>query len=380
MIKTNFLIALLILLVESGCGGSGSAGFDLATETAIDAAVSAELVSYGGREGIPGAIVGVWAPERGSYVKALGIADRDAQVPMNLYDRLRVGSNTKTFVITVVLQLVDEGRMSLDDTLSRFDIGVEMPNAERITVRQLANMTSGLAEYLQSPELPSSFTPETYFDPHYLATIASHLPPLSAPGERWNYSNTNYLMLGLIVEAVTRSRVEDEIIRRLLVPMKLTSTVFPTVDPNMAEPYMHGYSLDENRYWVDRSVYFPPSLTWTAGAMVSDMTDLKHWVKAYVSGTTNSAASQQERLTCIPAWSANMEYYGLGVACTGGWFGYTGSIEGYNSAVYYLPERDSTLIVLVNSQQENPWPGVANAIAREVSRLIFPDNVLYKDR
>ena len=370
----------ILMLVGMGCGDTSSEKpFDEATQHAIEAAVSAQLARYGGNASVPGAIVAVWAPGRGTYTKGIGVADLATGRGPALEDKVRVGSNTKTFTVTVLLQLVDEGKLSLDDTLSRFDVGVTMPNADRITVRQLCNMTSGLGEYLHSPEIPLPVLPETYFDPHYLAVIASHLPPLSAPGERWNYCNTNYLMLGLILEAVTGNRAEDEIRRRLIEPYGLTDTTFPTRDPNISVPYMHGYSLDERGEWVDSTVRFPPSLTWTAGAMLSSLQDLKRWVKIYVSGDTNSAATQRERLTCIPAESFDMERFGLGVACSGDWRGYTGSIEGYNSAVYYLPAEDATMIVLVNSQQEDPWPGVANAVVHEISKIVFPEHLIYAE-
>ena len=126
---------------------------------------------------------------------------------------------------------------------------------------------------------------------------------------------------------------------------------------------------------MDSTVSLPPEFTWTAGVMVSDMADMKRWVKDYVTGATNSAATQRQRLTCVATGSPVK--FGLGVACTGGWYGYTGGIPGYNTAAYYEPAYDATIIAFVNSQREKPAPGVANSIVRDISRIVLPGNVAY---
>jgi D-alanyl-D-alanine carboxypeptidase len=133
--------------------------------------------------------------------------------------------------------------------------------------------------------------------------------------------------------------------------------------------------LDAKGDWKDESVALPPSVSWAAGAMISDMADMKIWVKAYVTGTTNSAAMQKQRLTCLPVGKPNLAF-GLGIGCSAGWFGYTGGITGYNTGAYYLPAMDATIIVFVNSQQQpKDKPDVASAIFRDVARVLFPGNV-----
>jgi len=104
------------------------------------------------------------------------------------------------------------------------------------------------------------------------------------------------------------------------------------------------------------------------------MADMKKWVKAYVSGTTNSAATQKARLACIPTGEGNLSF-GLGIGCSAGWYGYTGGITGYNTGAYYMPATGATIIVFVNSQVEKPFPGVANAMFRDIAKLITPNNV-----
>lgn len=349
---------------------------DASTQAAIEQAVTGNLKSYGGKEPVPGAAVGVWAPGGRSFVKGFGAEQLSPHVAMSVNDKFRIGSNTKTFVITVLLQLAQEGRLSLDDTVAKFKLDVRMPDADRITIRQLAEMRSGLLDLYALPAFQAlDIKPQDKFDRHHWLQLALDQPRLFAPGSSYNYSNTNYMLLGMIVEAVTKDTIEHQIETRLIVPLGLRNTTFPVNDPNMPTPYAHGYMLDAKGVWQDESVALPPSVSWAAGAMISDMADMKVWVKAYVSGTANSAATQKERLTCIPIGKPNLAF-GLGIGCSAGWFGYTGGITGYNTGAYYLPEMDATIIAFVNSQQEpKDKPDVASATVRDIARVLSPKNV-----
>jgi D-alanyl-D-alanine carboxypeptidase len=343
-------------------------------EKKLLADVDKELKAFGGNQSVPGAVVGVWTPGAAPWVRAIGLGNLSPKEAMRLDDKFRVGSNTKTFVVTVLLQLVDEKKMSLDDPLSKFDVGVKVPNAEHITVRQLCQMRSGLLDAYHAPELDTmDINANTKITPRELVAIAVKHPALFAPGTQYNYSNTNYLLLGLIIEAVTHDTAQNEIQKRLLTPMGLKQTTFPVDNAGMPAPYSHGFALGKEKDWDDVTVTLPPMLTWTAGVMISDMADMKIWVKDYVSGKTNSAGTQKERLDCRPTPTPGLAF-GLGIGCTGGWYGYTGGIPGYNTAAYYLPSKDSTIIAFVNAQQETPAPGVANAIVRDFTQTLFPGN------
>jgi D-alanyl-D-alanine carboxypeptidase len=347
------------------------------TQRALEAAVMKELKAYGGKDPIPGAIIGVWIPGKAPFMKGIGLSDISSSKPIAIDDKVRVGSNTKTFVVTVLLQLIDEKKLALDDTISKFDLGVKVPNADKITVRQLCQMESGLPDVYNVPEMDKiDVTVNSKFTPKELVDIAGKQPPLFAPGAKWNYSNTNYLLLGMIIEKVSGHTVADEIKNRLLIPLDLKNTTYPITDPAMPTPFSHGYALDKTGHWEDNTVSLPPSLTGAAGVMVSDMADMKKWVKAYVIGANNSPATQKERLTCVSIGKPGL-YFGLGVGCSGGWFGYTGGIPGYNTGAYYLPAKDATIIAFVNSQQEKPGPGVANSIVRDFTQILFPENVVF---
>jgi D-alanyl-D-alanine carboxypeptidase len=382
-VRRRFGISLFCgLLVMEGASrpscalDAGTTNLDTQTQAAIEAAVTNNLKTYGGNQPVPGAAVGIWAPGNRSFVKGFGSGQLSPQVPMSIGDKFRIGSNTKTFVVTVILQLVQENRLSLDDTVDKFNLNVRMPDGNHITIRQLAEMRSGLVDLYASPAFQAlDITPQTKFDRHYWVQLALDQPRLFAPGTSYNYSNTNYMLLGMIIEAVTKDTVEHQIESRLLVPLGLRNTTFPASNPAMPSPYAHGYMLNAKKDWQDDSVLLPPSVSWAAGAMISDMADMKTWVKAYVTGTVNSAATQKQRLSCIPIGKPNLAF-GLGIGCSAGWFGYTGGITGYNTGGYYLPAQDATIIVLVASQQERKdKPDVASATVRDIARVLFPGNV-----
>jgi D-alanyl-D-alanine carboxypeptidase len=344
-------------------------------QRAIEAAARKELRAFGGRRPIPGVFIALYVPGYAPYVKSVGYANLPAKTPFRMPDKFRIGSNTKTFVVTVLLQLADEHKLSLDDPIGKFNIGVKVPNGNNITIRQLCDMRSGLFEAYNTPQFNKlNITPQTRLAPQTLVRWATMQKPLFAPGAKWNYSNTNYVILGLIIEAVTHDTVGNEIRKRLIQPMGLTDTTFPD-DAAMPAPYAHGYGLTKQHTWEDVTVDIPPSLTWAAGGMISTVPDMTRWVKSYVRGTMNSKASQAQRLRCIPTGLGPNLNFGLGIGCSNGWYGYTGGLPGYNTGAYYMPSKDITLIAFVNAQREQPFPGAANAIVRDITRIITPQNV-----
>lgn len=343
-------------------------------QQAIEAAARKDLRIYGAGKPVPGAFIAVYVPGYAPYVKSVGYANLASKAPFRLTDKFRIGSNTKTFVVTVLLQLADEHRLSLDDTIDNFALGIDIPNANKITVRQLCEMRSGLFEAYDTAQFNSlDVTPQTRLTPQQLIRWAAAHKPLFAPGAKYNYSNTNYLILGLIIEKLTHDTVGNQVRKRLLQPMGLSDTSFPD-EPAMPTPYSHGYDTKKGA-WHDVTVFIPPSVTWAAGAMISSVPDMRRWVKSYVLGTMNSAATQRQRLRCLPTGMAKNLNFGLGIGCSSGWYGYTGGLPGYNTAAYYLPSKDVTVIAFVNAQREKPFPGVANSIFRDISRIVTPGNV-----
>ncbi len=371
--------AAFVLASIFGFGAVGSARADVSVaspsvQSAIDAAVAKERDVYGGSTPVPGVLVGVWDSKGDTYVRAYGSADLATHRALTPADHFRIGSNTKTFVISVLLQLVDEGKLELDDPLSKFALGVTIPNAEHITIRELCEMRSGLFEAYDTPEInPLKVTGDMTFDPRTLVGWAVQQKPYFAPGTAYKYSNTNYLILGLVIESVTHDSVADQIRTRLLVPFGLTETSYPATQA-MPVPWAHGYGLGQQGDWEDVSNTIPVSLMGAAGEIISDVADMKRWVALYVTGKTNAAATQRERLNCIPIGEGNLAF-GLGIGCSAGWYGYTGGLPGYNTAGYYFPSSGVTIIAWVTLQADKPAPGVANALFRDIATIMTPENI-----
>ncbi len=381
--KTKILITSVILGVLLAVGlffNKKTESFSIEIQRQLEQTIEMDLKESQGVKNIPGAVIGIWIPGRGTWVKAMGKSDLATGRDMQLDDKFRIGSNTKTFVVTVLLQLVDEGKISLDDTLDKFNLGLNIPYENEITVRQLCNMTSGLPEFSEDEELDKIFyvtNPLKKWTPEEVVKAALRHPTHFSPGNGWFYSNTGYILLGMIIEKVTENKIENEIQERILKPMNLDNTNFPVDFPGITSPYTHGYELDDKQNWQDVTVY-SPSLLWAAGAMISNVYDMKIWVKAYVTGITNKNATQKERLAWVDTGRGKNLSFGLGIGNTNGWLGYTGGTRGYNTAAYYLPSKDATIIVFVNtSDYEEDHVSIANKIMHDITQILFPDQVAW---
>lgn len=344
-----------------------------AVQADIAAAVQRDRARFGGRTPIPGTLIGVWDDQGHGYVRAFGYANLAKKVSLTAADHFRIGSNTKTFVVSVLLQLVGEKKLSLDDPLSRFNLGVTIPNANRITVRELCDMRSGLFEAYDTTQfaklnwkVPNGFKPQT------LVRWAVAHKPYFAPDRGYRYSNTNYILLGLIVESLTNDTVEDQIRKRLLEPLGLTQTSFPDTEA-MPTPWAHGYDLNGQRNWDDVSNTVPVAFMWSAGAMLSDMHDMRRWIKLYATGAASGASTYADLVNCIP-FLGNTSF-GLGITCSAGWYGYTGALPGYNTADYYSPSTGTTILAWVNYKAEQPIEGVASVMVRDIARIVTPTHV-----
>ena len=186
-------------------------------------------------------------------------------------------------------------------------------------------MRSGLFEAYDVPELnAATVKPDSTFDPRTLISWAVQQKPYFPPNAGYHYSNTNYLILGLIIEALTKDTVAHQIQQRLLVPFQLTHTSYPETEA-MPAPWAHGYELDDRGEWRDVSNTIPVSLMGAAGEMVSDLDDMVRWVRLWVEGKTNGPETQRARLECLPIGAGEVGF-GLGVGCASGWYGYTGGL------------------------------------------------------
>ena len=297
--------------------------------------------------GIPGAVVAVRVSGGSDFLLTSGVDNVVTKAPMNSVNRFRIGSITKTMVATVALQLVDEGSISLADTISRW-IPNSVASANRITVRMLLNHTSGVPDYLDDAALLASIraNPARIFAPAEAIAAANRQTRQFEPGAAngWAYSNTNYVLLGLVIEAVTGLSIDQVLQRRIFDRLGMTSTYFATTTA-APSPFSRGYANVDGTGDIDVTTVLSPTFAGAAGAVVSNARDLLVWSQALAEGTLVSAARHLDQITSVPA-SSN-EAYGLGVQKAGAWVGHSGEIAGYEASMFTRPGV-GTIIVLVN--------------------------------
>jgi D-alanyl-D-alanine carboxypeptidase len=297
---------------------------------------------------LPGVIAGIWVNGKEYWIQAKGKADISTGREIKPYDRVRIGSITKTFVSTVLLQLVDEGKVRLDDRLDKF--APNAPNAQNITIRQLLNHTSGLYDYEEIIfKEPSTFDPLKKWTVQELLVIGLSRNTYFAPGEGWHYSNTGYILLGMIIEKITGNTIDDEIRKRIIVPLGLKHTSVPN-GPDIEGEYAHGYWDKENNGVLGDVSRFDPSCEWVVGAMISSLDDLKVWSDALIQGKLLSKSMHDEQMTWTdtdPNDQGSMKY-GLGIMKLWGMIGHTGAVPGYETAMFSMPEKNATIIIFIN--------------------------------
>ncbi|MER6343176.1 serine hydrolase domain-containing protein [Streptomyces sp. NPDC001595] len=328
---------------------------------------------------VPGVTVGLWTPDKGQYERSFGVADKDTGRRMAPDLFMRIGSETKTFTVTAVLQLVDQGEIDLDDPISAYVDGV--PNGDEISLRELAGMRSGLFNYSEDPDFFKALTsdPDRYFPPQQLLDYAFKHPPLFPPGEKFFYCNTNLILLGLVVEKVSGQPLHDFVQRNILDPAGMRDTVFPT-NADFPEPHAQGYTDQTATGKVENSTNWDPSWAWAAGAMISNRDDLRVWARTVATGefadgdTMVEPATQKERLETPPTPIPGAGY-GLGIFDVQGWIGHNGSLPGYESLTIYLPSAEATLVVLLNTDIGHDDEEPSTLFGDAITKIVSPNHV-----
>ncbi len=330
--------------------------------------------------GIPGISAAIQTPD-GTWTGVAGDASVSPARPVAADTPFAVASVTKTFVAAVVMQLVEEGRLSLDDRLSRWVSGI--PNGSRITVRQMLQHTSGIRDIFDSPRyvrLVEGRQGHVWTFSEIKALIGA---PLFAPGAGWRYSNSNYILLGRIVERVTGMGIARAIRTRILGPLGLRDTWFQGAESQDQQVAM-GYHRVNGRWkaYGDGTGLRPytsmATFVWAAGAMVSTPADLARWARALYGGTVRTAkggrilsAASVRLMTTF-----NDRKYGLGTRKTTlgdrvAW-GHGGSLDGFETSMWYLPRIDASVVVTWNRYLHES-DDLARKLAERLVDTIDPD-------
>ncbi|MFJ9349789.1 serine hydrolase domain-containing protein [Streptomyces sp. NPDC101237] len=332
-----------------------------ATREAVRTAVAA---------GVPGVTATARDPH-GTWSTTAGVGDTRTGAPRSALDHYRVGSITKTFVATVLLQLESEGRLSLDDTVDTWLPGVVRGHGNdgrRVTVRQLLDHTSGIFNYTSDEDfartyfLKDGFLRHRYdtLTPAALVALATRHEPGFAPGTDWSYSNTNYVLAGMVIEAVTGHSYAREITRRVIEPLHLTGTSVPGTRTTLPSPSSRAYSkLSDTATGPTYDVTaLNPSLASSAGEIISTSADLTRFYQALLRGRLLPAHQLKEMKTTVPVPGDPDSAYGLGLidrtlSCGVHVWGHDGGIHGSSSTAATTADGRHALAVNFNGD----WTG-----------------------
>jgi D-alanyl-D-alanine carboxypeptidase len=349
-----------------------------ANTTALKTALQLKLDEWHKAGSFPGATFGVVLANGESFGLAVGFSDRDTKTPMKPTDRMLAGSVGKTFAAATALQLIKEGKINLDDKIEKY-LGREpwftrLPNAKDITVRQLMNHTSGLVRYEFKKEFTTDLTanPEKVWKPaELLAYLFDQQPPFEA-GKGWDYSDTNYIVLGMIIEKVTGRKFYNEANRRVLKPLHLTDTI-PQDGPRL-KGVVQGYAGPNNRFGgtdamiVNGKFAINPQFEWTGGGYASTAQDLARWAKMYYEGKAFPPDLLPQVVDGVAAPMLGRETkYGLAAIIrqtqAGTAYGHSGFFPGYMTDMMYFPEYKIAVAVQVNTS-------VGRSLGKPLSRVL----------
>lgn len=368
------LVSVLWLLSVAVVHGQAA----VANTTNLKTALQLKLDEWHKAGSFPGATLGVVLANGESIGLAVGFSDRESKTPMKPNDRMLAGSVGKTFAAATALQLIKEGKIGLDDKIEKY-LGREpwfsrLPNAKDITVRQLMNHTSGLVRYEFKEQFTKDLTanPEKVWKPAELvAYLLDEKPPFEA-GKGWDYSDTNYIVLGMIIEKVTGRRFYDEADKRLIKPLKLTDTI-PQDGPRL-KGVVQGYAGPNNPFGgTDQMIAsgkfaINPQFEWTGGGYASTAHDLARWAKMIYEGKAFSTDLLPQVVEGVAAPMLGRESkYGLGViirnTTAGTSYGHSGFFPGYMTDMMYFPEHKVAVAVQVNTS-------VGRSLGKPLARVL----------
>lgn len=361
VLRTLAILAAIALAPAAALAAPTTEGLCVTTEKAIDEAAQAML-----DRGIPGLAIAVSRGGRTVFSRGYGIANIEDGVPVTPDTVFQLASVTKQFTAAAILSLVQEGQIGLDDPLSRYVR--EMPKARRITIRQLLVQTAGVHNFTDDAE--GLRTKSVDRSPAEMLDWIAHLRPtlMFKPGSRWAYSNSNYMLLGLVIERVTGQSLQTVFAQRLFAPagLKHTALDLPAdLVPHRARGYRRVPQAPSGQIVAD---WVSPTMTWAAGGLRTTTGDMLRWSEALFAGKVVDPASlalmtQPGRLSdgrtvkhgMPDDWRRNLDSeYGMGLVLSqtphGTRFWHEGGIDGFKSWLGHYPEGDVAIAILTNSE------------------------------
>ena len=362
-------LALLVLAVVL----LGAAAAHAKPLSAADRAYVDEVIAKQMQEGrLPGFSISISGPQ-GDYTNVYGVSNTETDASLRLSDHVRIASITKTFVATAALRQIERGNLAFSDKLSQFIKGV--PNGSRITIRQMIAMRSGLYDYTLDPQWSRELEedPRMKFDWRGVVEILRRHQPEFEPGAKTVYADSNYYLLGAILEKVSGMSIAKLVSKEVIEPLGLKHTVYPTAAP-LPSPFAHGYYAGpEGKGPITDVTLVNPDIAGAAGAMASTLGDLRKYAKQLGQGALLSPEMEQQRLQFgLLSKSPQVSLgYGLGIMRVGRWLGHNGAVFGFSTVAMYDPRSGTTVAATANLSSnfstptleaflqiaERPYPG-----------------------
>jgi CubicO group peptidase (beta-lactamase class C family) len=330
------------------------------------------------KHGLAAVLCGVWSGDKEVLTLALG--NSMTGVPATTGMHSRAGGVTRPCVCTVLLRLVDERRLRLDDRLSRWY--PKLPRAGAVTLRMLANCTSGYPDYVRS----RAFVDDCYKNPfrqwraQELIDIGLASRPLYKPGAGWNYSHTNYVILGEVLQKATGKPLGALLERHIFKPLRLKETAYPATAA-MRPPVLHAFTSERGVY--EDSTYWSPSWTSPYGLMTSTLHDLGVLARAIGAGSLLKEKSRKEQVAPTTVGLGGNRahlYYGLGIILMNGWMVQNPSLGGYKLIFAHLPARRlSVVLVTTLGPKSSPDVHYSTLIFKELVNLLAPEKPIPRE-
>jgi D-alanyl-D-alanine carboxypeptidase len=334
----------------------------------------------------PGVVLGVSLSDGTSFAVAGGLADTATHVFMTPESRTLLGSVGKTYFSAVALQLAAEGKLDLDAPISKY-LGNEpwfshVPNASTITVRNLMNHTSGLVRYEFNPKVTEAITkdPDKTFTPEERVSYILDTQPPFLAGQGWQYSDTNYIVLGMIVEKITGTPYYTLIQRRILDPLSLKNTI-PS-DKRELPGVVQAYAGPNNDFghkdamWENGRMIMNPQMEWAGGGFAASADDLARWARTlYGTNKVLNDSIRRQLLTAVPARGLGRNAaYGLGVIVVptelGPSYGHSGFFPGYLTEVRYYPDYDFAVSISFNTSVQRAIGANPATLLQDFARTV----------
>ncbi len=370
------VVTALAAVLVSSCGGGEEGKNEEEESQAPSQEEEQAALEQAVAAGIPGIALEIQGREGSEFLTA-GSASLEDERLLTPEDSFRIASITKAFTAAVVMELVEEGALSLDDTVDQWVPGL-LAEGDSITVRHLLGHTSGLADYTKDDEFIEAFVAGEELPPERIVSFVSSEPLAFEPGSTYEYSDTDNNVLGMIVEAVAGRSYEQELSSRVLDPMELRSTVLPN-SPEMPDPHADGYQYDPESEGAEEpenvTTALDPSAAGASGALISTPSDLSRFFRGLLGGElVGEGTLEQMKETLAGEGSPSgpgTKRAGLGIfsyelPCGEVW-GHTGQFPGYQAFGAATPDGSGALAMMANATQISEEANEALVSAQELA-------------